>query len=289
MNFSGNFAYWLGTIAACFTTLYYYRLVYLAYLNRTNAVKSFVLHAHEPQAPMSIPLIVLAIGSLFIGYMTKDMIIGLGSGFWGNSIFILSKNVSFLEAEYLPYHVKLIPFIFTHIGLFVAYHTSFVLSGHTSSISSTTHRSILSFQKHIVSYNFFMSYPINMKIYSYFNQKWHFDDLYNRFIVHKALTFGYNTSFRLLDNGWVAFIGPYGIASVVQYFSAKLGKLQSGYVYHYAFIILTSMTLFIGGIVFLSSSSEFSDFILSQSSESTHGLYFILIIVFWHLTTKKSL
>jgi hypothetical protein len=46
-----------------------------------------------------------------------------------------------------------------------------------------------------------MSYPINLKIYSYFNQKWRFDDLYNRFIVQKALNFGYNTSFRLLDNG----------------------------------------------------------------------------------------
>jgi NADH-ubiquinone oxidoreductase chain 5 len=44
-------------------------------------VKNFVVHAHEPQARMSIPLIILAFGSLFVGYLTKDMIIGLGSGF----------------------------------------------------------------------------------------------------------------------------------------------------------------------------------------------------------------
>jgi hypothetical protein len=52
------------------------------------------------------------------------MIIGLGSSFWGNSIFILSDNLSYLEAEYLPYHIKMIPFIFSHLGLFFAYHTT---------------------------------------------------------------------------------------------------------------------------------------------------------------------
>jgi NADH-ubiquinone oxidoreductase chain 5 len=53
----------------------------MAYLNKTNAYKQSVKNAHEPNFHMSFPLIVLAIGSLFIGYLTKDMIIGLGSSF----------------------------------------------------------------------------------------------------------------------------------------------------------------------------------------------------------------
>jgi NADH-ubiquinone oxidoreductase chain 5 len=81
MHFTGNMAYWLGTLSVSFTTFYSYRLVYLSFLNRTDAAKNYVLHAHEPQARMSIPLIILAVGSLFVGYLTKDMIIGLGSGF----------------------------------------------------------------------------------------------------------------------------------------------------------------------------------------------------------------
>jgi NADH-ubiquinone oxidoreductase chain 5 len=65
---------------------------------------------------MGIPLLVLAVGSLFLGYCSKDMIVGLGSAFWGNSIFVLSEHTSYLEAEYLPYHIKAIPLIFGHIG-----------------------------------------------------------------------------------------------------------------------------------------------------------------------------
>jgi hypothetical protein len=98
---------------------------------------------------MSIPLIILAFGSLFVGYATKDMIIGLGSSFWGNSIFILSKNISFLEAEYLPYTIKLIPFVFSHFGVFVAYHTSFILSGSVKK-SSPLSNIDLSFHKNVI-------------------------------------------------------------------------------------------------------------------------------------------
>jgi NADH-ubiquinone oxidoreductase chain 5 len=53
----------------------------MAYLNKNNSFKQSVLHAHEPNIFISIPLIFLAIGSIFIGYLTKDMIIGLGSSF----------------------------------------------------------------------------------------------------------------------------------------------------------------------------------------------------------------
>lgn len=85
---------------------------------------------------------------------------------------MLSKNISFLEAEYLPYYVKLIPFFFSHLGIFVAYHTSFVLSGSNGNMSQDkTSRSVFSFQKHVILYDFFMSNPLFIKIYTYFNQK----------------------------------------------------------------------------------------------------------------------
>ena len=279
MYFTGNLAYWLGTISVSFTTFYSYRLVYLSFLNRSNSFKNFVLNAHEPNICMSIPLIVLAFGSLFVGYLTKDMIIGLGSGFWGHSLFILSKNVSFLEAEYLPYTIKLIPFFFSHLGILVAYHTSFVLSGSVKEKNALENVN-LSFQKQIVFHDFFFSNPIYLKIYTYFNQKWHFDDLYNRFIVQKFLNFGYNISFKLLDNGWIGYLGPYGLSSVVQHFSYQFGKLQSGFVYHYAFIMLVSVTFFVI-LVFLFS------FDLSFLS-SLESLFFILALSFWYLTSKKT-
>lgn len=140
---------------------------------------------------MGIPLVLLAIGSLFVGYLSKDMIIGLGTPFWGHSLFILTENVTFLEAEYLPYHIKLIPFIFSHIGIFVAYNTTFFLSSLQPSLSSQTaslsNSSLhvvssgkpsaldgdlaqLSVEKNLLFFNFHTRKEI-IKIYTFFNQK----------------------------------------------------------------------------------------------------------------------
>jgi NADH:ubiquinone oxidoreductase subunit 5 (subunit L)/multisubunit Na+/H+ antiporter MnhA subunit len=131
----------LGVLTATFTTFYSYRLLFLTFLNKTNTYKNHVSHAHEPSIFMSIPLIVLAFGSMFVGYLTKDLIIGFGSSYWGNAVFILSDNLSYLEAEYLPYHIKMIPFVFSHFGLFVAYHTTtffFNVFPHMESLTSLT-------------------------------------------------------------------------------------------------------------------------------------------------------
>ena len=67
---------------------------------------------------MAIPLIILAFGSIFIGYLSKDMMVGLGSNFWGNSIFILPKNILLLESEYIPQNQKFLPLVFTILGDF---------------------------------------------------------------------------------------------------------------------------------------------------------------------------
>ena len=104
-NFAGNFAYWLGAASVSFTTFYSYRLLFLTFINRNNSFKRCTVCAHEAKVATGLPLALLAIGSLFVGYLTKDMIVGLGSPLWANSIFVLSNNMSYLEAEYLPYHI----------------------------------------------------------------------------------------------------------------------------------------------------------------------------------------
>lgn len=81
MRLAGNAAYWLGTLSVCFTTFYSYRLLFLTFLNKINAPKQCATHAHETNAILATPLILLAFGSLFVGYQSKDMIIGLGTTF----------------------------------------------------------------------------------------------------------------------------------------------------------------------------------------------------------------
>ena len=115
-NVISHFAYWLGTFAAMCTSFYSVRLIFLTFLFKTNSYKKLILMVHESPFRMSFPLFLLAFGSLFIGYLSKDMFIGLGNTFWGNSIFILPKNLSFIDAEFLPTFFKLCPLFFSLTG-----------------------------------------------------------------------------------------------------------------------------------------------------------------------------
>lgn len=82
LNFSyGFFACWLGSIAAFFTSFYSFRLVYLTFVNNYNGARISTKNIHESSWLMVFPLILLAIGSLFIGYLTKDLFVGFGTDF----------------------------------------------------------------------------------------------------------------------------------------------------------------------------------------------------------------
>lgn len=282
LHFTGNVAYWLGTISVSFTSFYSYRLLFLTFLNKTNSYKSFMSHPHEANFILGLPLALLAIGSLFVGYLTKDMIVGLGSAFWGNSLLILSKNMSYLEAEYLPFYVKIIPFIFSHIGIIIAYHTTCYISGSSRLITKLNLKQPYwtirdTFQKNLIYFNFLKRKEI-IKIYTFFSQKWHFDDLYNRFIVQKFISFGYNITFRLLDAGWIGFLGPYGIAKNIDSLAKQTSNIQTGFVYHYAFIILIAITLLI--ILIFSSN-------LIPLSGNTTSL-FVFVFTFFYLIAQTK-
>lgn len=69
---------------------------------------------------MSLPLLVLGLGSIFVGYICKDMFIGVGSSFFNNSIFVLFNHVTLINAEFLPPFLKLIPVIGSLIGAFLS-------------------------------------------------------------------------------------------------------------------------------------------------------------------------
>jgi hypothetical protein len=100
------------------------------------------------------------------------MIIGFGSSFWGHSIFILTDHVTFLEAEYLPYHIKLIPFIFSHFGLFFAYHTTFFFASPLSVGDSSYSRLAFSFNSFQKNFHFhlFSSSFLSRFFYTFFSR-----------------------------------------------------------------------------------------------------------------------
>jgi NADH-ubiquinone oxidoreductase chain 5 len=251
-SMDATFAHWLGTISAFFTSFYSFRLLFLTFLNNPNGYKSFIQHSHEANIFMLIPLIILAFGSIFIGYITRDMFIGLGTNFWGNSLFILPQHITFLDSEFIPYHIKLIPVIFSIAGASIAMFFYYFFDS--------------------IIYKFKLNI-IGQKIYGFLNKKWYFDKIYNEFIVQKFLDFGYNISFKTLDRGVIEVIGPYGMVQSITSLSKNISNLQTGNVYHYGFIMFISIIFFIIFTIFW----NFLPFVLDYK---LFFLYLIAIIFY---------
>ena len=87
---------------------------------KTNNYKKIIEKAHDVSIFMAIPLIILAFGSIFIGYFTKDLIIGLGSITFSNSIFVDPFKYTIIESEFIPFYLKIIPVIFSLLGIALA-------------------------------------------------------------------------------------------------------------------------------------------------------------------------
>jgi len=218
---SGNFAYWLGAVSALCTSYYSFRLLFLTFLGSPNLAKSALAHAHDAPVLMAIPLILLAFGSIFVGYTFKDMMIGLGTDFWQGAVFTLPHHSVYLESEYIPQAIKMIPLVGSALGAIRAY---------TFNVRAAP-----------FVYNLKTSFR-GRRAYMFLNKRWFVDVVYNAYVAHPALRFGYEVSFRTLDKGVIEILGPTGIARGLSLFVRGVAKVQSGYVYHYAFLMLIGLT-----------------------------------------------
>jgi NADH-ubiquinone oxidoreductase chain 5 len=214
----------MGTLSAFFTAFYSFRLIYLTFFGVTNGLRKVVNLSHESSFLIITPLFILSIGSLFSGFMAKDLFVGVGSTFLGNSIFTLPKHFNLFEAEFLPPTIKVVPLIFSLSGAFLA----------------------------LLLNNFYKEILVNLKtvglglfFYSFFNQKWFFDKVYNIYILKPSFHFSFLIPFRLLDKGFIELFGPLGLILNLNYISKKISKFQTGLIYHYTFIILLGLILYI--------------------------------------------
>jgi len=78
---SGHFSYYLGTFAAFFTAFYSVRLLFLVFLAEPNGNRMVILNAHEGSWLMTLPLFILSILSIIVGFLTRDIFIGFGTDF----------------------------------------------------------------------------------------------------------------------------------------------------------------------------------------------------------------
>ena len=223
--FSSTVVYFIATIGAMFTTLYSVKVLYLTFLTNPNGPLVNYKIAHEGDIFMSLPLIILAVFSIFFGYITKDIFIGLGSGFFAdNSLFIHPSHEIMLETEFaLPLLFKLLPLVFT-ISLSAI---SIVLSEFLPLI-------LISFKFSRLGYN----------IFSFFNQRFLMELLYNKYITGLILKLGGQTT-KVLDKGSVELLGPFGLEKGLLNLSSNLSKLDTGVITSYALYISIGLIFYI--------------------------------------------
>ena len=114
-SYSSKVVYFLALIGAAFTVLYSIKILHLTFISTPNGYMKDYNNAHEGDLYMSIPLIILAVFSIFFGFLTKDMFVGLGTSFFSdNAIFIHPIHEIMLETEFsLSYNVKTLPLLVT--------------------------------------------------------------------------------------------------------------------------------------------------------------------------------
>ena len=224
-QFSGTVVYFIATIGAMFTTLYSVKVLYLTFLTNPNGPIINYKNAHEGDVFMSLPLIILAIFSIFFGYITKDIFIGLGSGFFAdNSIFIHPTHEIMLDTEFaVPTLFKLLPLVFT-----------VTLSILAIVLSEFMPKVLINFKFTRLGYN----------IFSFFNQRFFVELFYNKYVTGLVLKLGGQTT-KILDRGSVELLGPYGLEKGLLALSRSISNLGTGVITSYALYILIGLIFYI--------------------------------------------
>lgn len=247
----GHFCYYLGTFAAFFTAFYSTRLLFLVFLAEPNGNRKSILNAHEGTWKLTLPLFLLSIFSISIGYLTKDLFIGFGTNFWNTAIFVLPQNYVLSDIEFIDLFFKLLPLILTLSGTFLAY-------------------SIYAFG--LGSYFEVKKTKVFKVFYNFLSRKWYFDRLYNQVVGQNILSLGYSYSYKDIDRGIIEALGPSGIINSVREIFSFVKNYQTGNIFHYLFIFLVSTLIIIFSSLLLVNFWSKSLFLCT--------LFFLLYIFF---------
>ena len=171
---------------------------------------------------MTIPLFILSIGAIFSGWLGYELFVGHDMAkFWGDAIFILPENTAMENAHHVPTWVKLLPVVLAASGVGLA----------------------------VLCYAVWTGMPARMAkafspIHTFFFNKWYFDELYDMLFVRPAVRIG-GFLWQRGDRDTIDGFGPDGLSSLVVRVSAAAARLQSGFVFHYAFAMLIGVVVLV--------------------------------------------
>ena len=216
-NTLGMFAAYSGIFVALLTSIYSWRLIFKTFHGNYNNSKVSFESMHESPLVMLLPLLVLAIGSIFAGILFKGLFIGheMSYDFWGSSI-------KFLE----PLSIKHPPtwFLFLTPALVI--------------ISIPISFYLFIINKRVVEELVRMNRPL----YLFLKNKWYFDELYDYIFVRPSKRIG-KFLWKKIDESIIDRFGPDGISQLIKNFSIRAVKFQSGFIYQYAFVILIGFSI----------------------------------------------
>ncbi|ESY10433.1 NADH-quinone oxidoreductase subunit L [Mesorhizobium sp. C386A] len=214
-NSVAGLAFVLLVIAACFTSFYSWRLIFMTFHGEPRASHDVMHHVHESPPVMLVPLFILAAGALFAGVIFHGAFIGEAyAEFWKASLFTLPGNHILHEIHELPLWVELAPFVAMIIGFAVAW-KFYIRSPELPRSVAANHR----------------------LLYAFLLNKWYFDELYDVLFVRPAKALG-RFLWKTGDGTIIDGLGPDGISARVVDVTDRVVKLQTGYLYHYAFAML---------------------------------------------------
>ncbi len=214
----GEYAFWAGIAAAFMTAFYTWRLMILTFHGKSRAPIEVQKKIHESPKIMLFPLMVLAMGAVFSGAYFYDGFVGEGrTHFWESSLHVLPENDTIENAHHVPEWVKSLPLVMGVSGIALAY----------------------------VFYLFFPVLPsifrkIFMPFHLLFYRKWFFDEIYNVFFVKTARGLG-KLFWKRGDKALIDGLGPDGLSSLSHRIGRRLGQMQTGFIYHYAFVMVVSV------------------------------------------------
>ena len=215
-SFFAGYAVTIGVLTAFMTSLYSWRLIFMTFHGTFNNKNISLSKVHESPAVMLVPLLFLALGAIFAGYAFKDYFIGSQFiQFWNNSIFFLK--------EFVLHHPPLWFLLLTPILVLLAIPLSYYF-----------------FVKDKKSLDGFIE--INKPLYNFLVNKWYFDELYDFLFVKPAKKIG-SFFWKIGDGTIIDGFGPDGLTKLIKSVSDKAVQFQSGFLYHYAFVILIGLSI----------------------------------------------
>jgi NADH-quinone oxidoreductase subunit L len=218
----GLYAFTLGTVAAFLTAFYSWRLLFLTFHGEPRADHETMHHVHESPMVMILPLVVLAAGATVAGFIGFDLFVGEGrEQFWRESILVLPNHGSLEGAHHVPAWVSYLPLLVALAGIAVAY-LAYIYRPGIPAAAAQRFRGL----------------------YLFLLNKWYFDELYDFVFVRGAMLVGFGL-WKGGDGAVIDGLGPDGLAATTQQASVGTSRLQTGYVFHYAFAMLIGVVLLV--------------------------------------------